>query len=71
MASTWKYGDKRKLAALAEISPQYLSDILCGRKSATTSLAPRITAGAEQLGYHLTLLDVLYPEDSTNPLIGA
>lgn len=70
MPMLWQHGDKRKVAKAAGISPQYLTDILKGRKAATTKLAPKIVDAARKLEYSLSLLDVLYPSDSANPLIG-
>ena len=70
MPLTWNYGDRRKLAGLAGISPQYLSDLLHRRKSARLPLAKKLVAAAQGLGYSFTLLDFLDPADSCNPLLG-
>lgn len=66
ISTPWRRGEKTALAKKLGISPSYLSDILHGRKSATTELATRIeTASAGRL----TRLDVLYPRESLNPLV--
>lgn len=67
----WEEGDKAKLARLADISPQYLNDILHARCAAGKETAINLVDAAAQLNYKISLLDVLYPEDSANPLIGA
>lgn len=69
MPMLWKHGDKAKLAAACDISPQYLCDILGARKGARIQLAKKLVAEAARLGYSLGLLDVMDPIESTNPLI--
>jgi regulator of sirC expression with transglutaminase-like and TPR domain len=65
----WKHGDKAKLAAACDISPQYLNDIIKARKGAHIKLAKVMVEQAAKLGYSLGLLDVMDPAESTNPLI--
>lgn len=69
MPMLWKHGDKSKLAEACNISPQYLGDILKGRKGARIKLAKIIVREAANLGYSIGLLDVLDPAESSNPLI--
>lgn len=54
---TWKHrwspGDKRRLALDAGVSPQYLSDILAGRRQCHPDLANRLETAAANLGYRI------------------
>ena len=69
MPMLWKHGDKAKLAAAADISPQYFNDIIKARKGAHIKLAKVLVREAARLGYSLGILDVMDPTESTNPLI--
>jgi hypothetical protein len=66
----WQHGDKIQIANACEISPQYLTDIIKARKGARVDLAKRIVNAASELGYSLSLMDVIDPKESSNPLIG-
>ena len=50
----WARGDKGRLARAANISPQYLSDILAERKTCPPVLAGVLEAAAAELGYRIT-----------------
>ena len=50
----WTRGDRTKLATLAGIKPQYLCDIISGRKAARALLAVRLEAAARELGYDIS-----------------
>ena len=65
----WAYGEKKELARRCDITPQYLSDILSGRKRALPELALEIERHAKHMGLHITRDDVMYPTKSNNPLI--
>lgn len=62
----WRRGERSALARKLNISPSYLCDILHGRKHAPPSLAKRIEAAT--CG-RLSRLDVIYPNESLNPLV--
>ena len=68
--STWQRGQKSQLAKAVGISLQYLCDIPSGRKRALPELARRIETESSKLGLEIHRLDVLYPEETLNPLIG-
>jgi len=65
----WQHGQKTELAKRCGISLQYLSDILYGRKRALPELAESIERSAVRMGIELSRLDVMYPNESRNPLI--
>ena len=65
----WAYGEKKELARRCNISPQYLSDILAGRKRALPELALEVERHSKHMELHITRDDVMYPEKSANPLI--
>jgi len=67
---TWAKGEKAELARRCNISQQYLTDILRGRKqSRASALAAVIAAQAQEMGLALSRLDVLYPDESISPLL--
>ena len=66
---SWRRGEKVALAARCKITPQHLSDLLCGRKRAKPETAESIEEVARAMGLHLSRNDVMYPHDSTNPLM--
>lgn len=49
----WAWGDKTRLAAMAGISPAYLSDIIHGRRSCPPDRAMRLEFCASALGYRI------------------
>lgn len=65
----WTHGEKSILARACGISPQYLSDILSARKRALPELAEKIEAESRKMGLYISRNDVMYPHQSTNPLI--
>ena len=67
----WKWGEKTLLANRSGISPQYLSDILAGRKGAHPELAIRIEDAARDMGLYISRMDVVFPKESSNPLMNA
>lgn len=65
----WNYGDRTKLAALADISPSYLCDIMSGRKECSPSKATRLATASKALGYDIPALVWAFPEmRDGNPL---
>lgn len=50
----WDRGDKTKLAKAAGISPQYLCDIMAGRKECRAKLAIELEQAALTLGYRIS-----------------
>jgi len=69
MILEWLPGYKTELAKRSGVSLSYLCDVLRGRKRATPENATRIAAEAQSMGLMLERLDLLYPHESTNPLI--
>ncbi len=65
----WQRGEKVALAARCDISPQYMSDLLCGRKRAIPELGLKLEEQAKAMGIHLTKEDMMFPHDSRNPLM--
>ena len=65
----WARGEKSELARRCGTTPQYIGDILSGRKRALPELALEIQRHARYMGLHITRDDVMYPEKSANPLI--
>lgn len=65
----WQRGEKVALAARCDVSPQYLSDLLCGRKRAVPEMGVKIEEAAKAMGIHLTKEDVMFPHDSKSPLM--
>ena len=66
---TWKYGQKSELARRSGVQKSYLCDILKGRQRATPENAVTISNEAHKMGLALDRLDLIYPHESTNPLI--
>ena len=66
---TWKRGQKAELARRSGMAKSYLCDILKGRKRATPENAARISNEAHRMGLALDRMDLIYPYESTNPLI--
>ena len=65
----WGHGQKAELARRCDITPQYLNDLIHGRKSATPERARQLTAQADEMGLAFTRADFLYPRESRNPLM--
>lgn len=65
----WRHGNRAELASNAGISRHRLSDILAGRHRPSPDLAERIEIEAAALGLDLSRFDLLYPQDSDNPLM--
>jgi DNA-binding transcriptional regulator YdaS (Cro superfamily) len=66
---TWRAGDKIKLARLAGISPQNLSNYLAGRCPCPPPRAEKLEAAAEILGYDLPAVEwVFHKLRRGNPL---
>lgn len=53
MKTAWKRGDRIRVARLAGISPQYMCDIIHGRKVARPELAIRLEAASKGCGYDI------------------
>lgn len=62
--SCWKWGQKAELAKRADISRQYLSDILNCRKRALPELALKLEAGAKAMGLRIAKEHFMYPKDA-------
>ncbi len=69
LRTKWERGEKVALAARADISPQYLSDLLCGRKRALPELGKVIEEKAREMGLYLSKIDLMFPHESSNPLM--
>jgi DNA-binding XRE family transcriptional regulator len=67
----WERGQKSRLAERVGVSRQNLCEIIKGRRGATTDLAILIERESAKMGIPISRLDVLYPKESTNPLIEA
>lgn len=66
---SWVHGDKTRLAKGAGISPQYLSDLLSGRRDCRGKLATTLAEEAMKMGYHMPREQwVFLALRSTNPL---
>jgi len=65
----WDRGEKTALAKRCDMSPQYLGDILAARKRAYPELAAKIESEAKKMGLFITRMDLMYPGESTNPLL--
>jgi len=68
---TWQYGEKTILAKRCDISPQYFSDLLCGRRRTLPELGKTIEKNAADMGIHLSMVDMMFPHESSNPLLNA
>ena len=65
----WVWGDKGKLAKAAGISPQYLSDIIHGRKECRGTLAITLRDEAAKMGYKIPSSDWVFRNvEPVNPL---
>lgn len=64
----WGWGDKRRIAKLAGISPQHVSSIIKGHRPCSRGAAERLAAAAAALGYTTSPVDWLAPDLSRNPL---
>lgn len=51
--TSWAFGDKSELARRAGISPQYLSDIIAGRKTCSSRLGTLLAKHSMALGYDI------------------
>ena len=67
----WILGQKAELARQCSVSAQYLGDILAKRKRALPELAAKIETAAKAMGLEISRIDVMYPEETENPLLGA
>lgn len=65
----WKRGEKSALAASCGMSRPYLSGILNGTRKVSPAMADTIAKKAAEMGLDLIRIDLLYPEESTNPLL--
>ena len=66
----WQYGDKARIARLVGISQAHLGDIIAGRKRPGVELAARISAACRECGKPISREDLLYRDESVNPLMG-
>ena len=65
----WRVGDLAAITSGAGIGRGTVINILTGRVRASADMAERIEYAASMRGIDISRLDVLYPEDSTNPLV--
>ncbi len=59
---SWEWGDKTALARLAGITPQYLNDIIKGRRWPGHMLASRLARMARRMGYEVSVAEWAIPE---------
>lgn len=69
MKIEWPRGLQAEMARAVEVSPQHICDIFARRKRASVPLAAKIEAFAKENALPITRLDVLYPGESTCPLM--
>ena len=65
----WKLGDLSTVARGAGISRAHLTYVLQGRRGSSAQVAKRISETAIKLGYDLSIYDLLYRNESNNPLL--
>ena len=66
----WKHGDKSKIAEAAGVTRSYLTHVLQGNRIPRPRVAAAISEAAFRLGYRISREDILFPQDSKNPLLG-
>ncbi len=64
----WKHGMKAELAKLANISPQYLSDILHRSKRCSPGTAVKIEKACEKLNIEINRYDLTFNRETRNEL---
>lgn len=69
MKLKWTRGDKSALAKRAKVHKQYLSDILGGRIQCGRKVAEKLSTAAMDMGLYLTEQDLMFPDESKNPLL--
>lgn len=67
--SPWKPGQKAELCQRAGCDRSLLSNTLAGRRSMSPKMADRVASQAKIMGLSLTRDDLLYPQESKNPLL--
>ena len=65
----WKHGQQAQLAREAGISPSYLCDILHRRRKPGGEKLRRLLDACRKLDIPLTASDLIWPEESKNPLM--
>lgn len=63
----WKYGEKRKLALRADVSPQFLSSILNRKFGAGKVTALRLEKAAKALGKDISAKDFMFAATTDSP----
>ena len=69
LQTEWSYGQKAELARRTGIAPSYLTAILKGSVPVNAKLAKKLSKEAKGLGLKLSRDDLLYPDESENPLL--
>ncbi len=69
LRTNWSHGEKAELARRVGVSPGYISDLLHGVKRALPERAEEIAAHAQAMGLQLNRDDLMFPEQSKNPLM--
>jgi len=70
LRAEWAHGEKAELARRCKIGQNNLNDLISGRRGISAELAANIETEAQGMGLALSRLDLLYPHESTNPLLG-
>ena len=60
--TSWRWGDKTRLAHAAQIHTSYLSNIMHGRNACNTKLAIRLEEGCRKLGYQISRFAWVFPD---------
>ena len=68
MREKWKRGQKSEIARRAGITTAFVSSITTGLKNASPKRAKQLQQIAGMLGLSTSVLDWLYPTESSNPL---
>jgi len=64
----FKHGHLAKIAEMAGISRQFLTNILHGRRRLKSFMADRLVEAARELGYKTSPFDWKFPGECENPL---
>lgn len=65
----WDHGDKAEIARRARMSASFVTQVFKGKRSVTPASADKISKAAKKTGLKISREDLLYPEESKNPLI--
>lgn len=62
--TTFEHGDLNKIAAMSGLSKQHVSNALNGRRKFKPHQAEKLVKSALELGYHTSVFDWLFPQQS-------